>query len=283
MKYSICSVLGSLVLLPAIALGQHSDVLVTNVNGRVAIGAAEDVDGPAESFDLATRTFETILQPGFSPVNTADYEAEEPGFFALNGVGNAADLAGLDAEALPAGADVSIAASTFDVGGVSAALFYWDGIGAVDFAPAPAGTTFGFDPASSFATTDANGGMDDHPIYELNAASGTPADGVYLVSPVVDVAGLTTSESFFVVLLADALITGEDDAELVEEALEGLEEGITTDAVVQFGGGAIKDFAFYETAVEFVETSVVVPEPSTGLIALSAFAIGLLSRCCKQD
>lgn len=267
------------VLFPAAVSAQHSDVLVTNIGGQVVIGAAEDVDGPSESFDTDTKVFESVLLPGFSPVATADYESDEPGFFGLNSVGNASDLTALGATALPAGAGVSISSSNFTVDGQTASLFYWDGTGAVSFAPAAAGTTFGFDPAANFATTNANGGMDDHPIYELDAASGAPADGAYLIAPVVDVDGLTTSEKFYIVLLADSLITGEDDAELVEEALEGLEEGIATDALVQFPGGASKDFAFYEEAVEFVADNLVVPEPNTALLGLMAMAM----LCTKKN
>lgn len=261
------------VLLPITAHAQHSDVLVTSVNGQVAIGAAEDINGPDEDFNLDTNTFESILVPGFSPVTPADYESEAPGFFALNSIGNAAELAGLGATALPSDTSLSIGLSNFSVDGAMSTLFYWDGTGNVDFAPAPAGTSFAFDPAADFATTNANGGFEDHPIYELDAATGVPADGVYLISPVVDVAGLTTSDNFFIVLLADALITGEDDAELVEEALEDLEEGLALDAVVDFGGGVMKDFAFYEAAVEFVEETVAIPEPTSLLLGLSSLGL----------
>ena len=283
-RISVASVLAAYVLIytyPTTAAAQHSDVLVTDVNGQVTIGSAADVDGPNESFDVAAKVFESLLLPGFSPVNRADYESVEPGFFGLNGIGDAAALANLGANALPGAANVSISASSFSVGGSSASLFYWDGSGGVDFQPAPAGTTFAFDPALNFAATDANGGMDDHPIYELNAASGTPADGVYLVSPVIDVAGLTPSDNFYIVLLADALIAGEDDAELVEEALEALDEGTATSALVDFGNRAMKDFAFFEEAVEFVENALVIPEPSTSLLLVAA--VGWLANTRRRS
>lgn len=270
------------ILLPITAHAQHSDVLVTSVNGQVAIGAAEDINGPDEEFNLDTNTFESILVPGFSPVTPADYESEEPGFFALNSVGDAAELAGLGATALPGDTSLSVSLSNFTVDGDTSTLFYWDGTGSVDFAPAPAGTSFAFDPAVDFATTNANGGLDDHPIYELDVATGVPADGVYLISPVIDVAGLTTSDNFYIVLLADALITGEDDAELVEEALEDLEEGLALDAVVDFGGGVMKDFAFYEEAVEFVEETVAIPEPTSLLLGLSSLGLIMVAGSRKR-
>ena len=49
----------------------HDDVLVANVGGQTTIGAAADIGGPSESFDLTTRVFETILVPGFSPTTPA--------------------------------------------------------------------------------------------------------------------------------------------------------------------------------------------------------------------
>lgn len=262
----------------AVAQAQHSDVLVTDIGGQVVIGAAEDIDELTESFDVDTKLFESILLPGFSPVSPADYESEEPGFFGLNAVSDAAALSSLGATALPGGAAVGVSPSSFTVDGESASLFYWDGSGTVDFAPAPAGTIFAFDPLANFATTGANGDMDDHPIYEVDSASGTPADGVYLIAPVVSVDGLVDSEKFYMVLLAEALITGEGDAELVEEAIEGLEEGLTMDALVQFPGGASKDFAYFEEAVEFVERNLVIPEPSTAILGMMALGMLCMRR-----
>ncbi|MCG8448500.1 MAG: hypothetical protein MI725_02835 [Pirellulales bacterium] len=256
----------------------HSDVLLVDVGGQVAIGAAEDIGGAGESFDLDTHAFESILIPGSIPPTPADYEATEPGFFGLHGVNDAGTLATLGASALPGTASVSASLTNFSIDGASANLFFWNGTGSVDFDPAPAGTSFNFDPSANLATTGSNGDLDDHPIFELNATSGVPADGAYLISPAVDVAGLATSEPFFLILLADSLITGEVDAGLVEEALEDLEAGITTDAVVDFGGSNVKDFAFFEEAVEFVENTLVVPEPSTTLLSLMAIGFVAIGR-----
>ena len=264
----------SLVLLAASpAMAQHSDVLLVDVGGQVTIGSAADIDTVDESFDLDTIVFESIFAPGSILPTPADYETTEPGFFGLHGVKDAADLATLGASALPGNASVSINLANFKVDGVSSDLFYWDGTGAVDFNPAPAGTSFNFDPSIGFATTNPNGDMDDHPIFELDATSGVPADGVYVISPVVDVAGLATSDRFFLVFLADALITDEDDLEAVEEALELLEEGVTTDAIA-LG----KDFAFYEEAVEFVEGTLAVPEPTTAMLSLLALSLLTMRR-----
>lgn len=271
MKFTFSICLTAVVAFSASAVkAQHSDVLVTNVGGEITIGAANDIGGPGESFDLDTKVFESIMIPGFVPPTPADYEGTEPGFFALNGVGDAAKLGSLGATALPGNTSASLSLSTFNVDGNSSDLFYWDGTGAVDFDPAPAGTSFAFDPASGFVTSGPNGDFDDHPIYQLDATSGVPADGVYFIAPQISMAGLSISDPFYLVLLVDSLIVTEDDLEDVEHALEDLEEGLTTDAVVDFGGGNIKDFAFYEEAVDFVEENYTIPEPNTLLLGFTA-------------
>ena len=278
-----------LALQTSASLAQHSDVLLADVGGQVAIGTAEEIGDPNnEAFALGAGAFETILLPGFPPVFLTDYFADEPGFFGLDAIGRASELAALGANALPGGAAVSISTTSFTIDGASAELFYWDGLGAVDFDPAPAGTTFSFNPSASFASSGANGAMDDHPVYQLDAAGGgAPADGVYLISPVIDVAGLTTSDSFYMVLLAESLIgsvnIAEDDAEAIEEHLEELEAGGNPNDV-DFGNGNVKGFAFFEEAVEYVEENLVIPEPATGLSALIALAllIPARNRCRMQ-
>jgi hypothetical protein len=247
----------------------HSDALLANVGGQVVVGTAEDIDGPNEAFALDAGLFEAILRGGFTPPPQADYEGDEPGFFALHGVNDAVDLATLGAVALPAGAAVSGSLTPFTVNSNLDSLFYWNGAGSVDFQSislAQPGVTFAFKPAA-FGSTGANGDLDDHPIYQINHAAGTPADGVYLIAPQISVVGLTTSEPFYMAFLVDALIEDEDDLELVEAALESFEEG-APNALVDFGGGVTKDFAFYEESVEWIESNLVVPEPGTCALAV---------------
>ena len=64
---------------------------------------------------------------------------------------------------------------------------------------------------------------------------------------------------------------GLDVTGLVEAALEGFEEG-APNALVDFGGGAAKDFAFYEEGVEWIESNLVVPEPTSCALAVAGFA-----------
>lgn len=246
----------------------HSDVLFGNVGGKVTLGTAE----VGVSLDLfpagTTGSFESIMIAG-AGFGDPDYESDEPGFYS--------DPTELGANAVPAGLDVFVSTTPFTVDGDTAELFYWDGTGSVDFG-LPAGTTsFEFEavPGPEIGTTSA-GIFDDHPEFILEDTSGVPADGVYLIAFEVDVDTLETSQNAFAVLLVDSLITSGLFAEEVEEALEALEEG-APNAEVDFGGGVIKDFAFYEEAVEFVEENYV-PEPSTGLIALFALGFAAVSR-----
>ena len=255
------------------SVSAHSDVLLTDVGGQVTIGAAADL-GSSPSFDIDTKVFESIMLPGFlPPVTPPDYQSDEPGFFGLDSSipSEATALAGLGASALPGLADVKAIATTFTIDGASSDLFFWDGTGPVDFDPAPAGTGFTFNP-SNFATTGSDGGMDDHPLFEVDATSGTAADGVYLISPVVAVDGIATSEKFYMAFLVDSLITGEVDAEEVEHALEELEEGLIP-AAIALG----KDFTFFEEAVEFAET-LPVPEPSSLLLCVAGLGLAVTRR-----
>lgn len=265
---------------PAQSVWAHSDVLIANMAGKATIGAAENIDELDEALDLSTRVFESILRVGFAPPTPADYESDEPGFFALHGINDAASLTALGASPLPAGAVVTASSTLFSVNAFTDELFYWNGVGAVDFQPASVlqpSVSLAFAPAD-FGLTGAQGDLDAHPIYQLNAAAGVPNDGVYLIAPQVGVAGLAPSDPFYMVLLADALIAGEDQLDAVEAALEALEAG-APDAIVDFGGGVTKDFAFYEVAVDWVGKNLVIPEPaSVALALLGVVAVAHLQR-----
>ena len=94
---------------------------------------------------------------------------------------------------------------------------------------------------SPIGNVGSSGGGDLHPAFKLDISGpGVPADGVYLIAPTVLVAGLEESQRFYMLFLADALLTDDEAAEELEEAFE---QGQT----VVHG----KDFAFFEEAVEF--------------------------------
>ncbi|MEO1497261.1 MAG: hypothetical protein AAFV43_08940 [Planctomycetota bacterium] len=244
----------------------HSDVLVRSSGGQTVLGAAEDLDaeegGPF--FDLETKAFEIVLLNPALP-NLAfsyDFERDEPGFFSAPAVPVG--------DALPANAGLTLTPSAFSIGLGSGndTVFYWDGTGAVDFealSTAQPGVSFEAGILTPLVT-DGAGSIDNHPLFGLD---GGAADGVYLSSYTVTVDGLDASAPIYFVALADSTLTLEDDAELVEEALEEFEEGNIAAPIV---GGV--DYTFYEEAVEFAEG---IPEPSAVLIALVA-TVGFASR-----
>jgi hypothetical protein len=268
-------------VLAAPAAAQHSDALLASVAGKVVVGSASDIGGSNEALTLEIGALELIMRTGFAPPTPADFEADAPGFFSP-GVGGAAKLAALGALPLPGSAAVTAQLSTISIGAGVDSRFHWDGVGAVKFTPVSQ-TQFGIlldFSQPTFGATDAGGGLDAHPLYQLESLGPLPpADGVYVVAPRIGVAGLETSDIFFAVVLVDALITSEDRLERVEEALEAFELG-APNALVDFGGGVTKDFAFYEEAVEWVESNLVVPEPTTPLLGLfaSVFVAARASR-----
>lgn len=245
----------------------HSDVLLRSDGTKTLVGAASDLameeGGPF--FDLETNVFEAVFFNPASPQFPFNYDFErgEPGFYSEPGLS-----VGLD---LPGSADVSLALTPFSLPTGTDTAFYWDGSGAVDFQPisvAQPGVAFTFAPMgpSPFATTAAGGSLDDHPLFGL---TGGAADGVYLVRPSATVAGLDASDPFSMVWLASSVLTTEDLAEELEEALEAYEEGGPEPVV----GGT--NFAFFEEAVEFAEG---VPEPSAGLLVVVGAAVSAFRR-----
>ncbi len=245
--------------------GPHSDILLRDVGGQVVVGAAEDLSGEEGGpfYHLDEKLFEGVFVKSAAPVPPFNYDFErtEPGFFSAPGLPAGNDL--------PANADISLSLSSFSIGAANDVTYYWDGMGEVDFQPlsiTQPGVKFAFGPAS-FASTDANSAVDDHPLFGLTSGA---ADGVYLVSPVVSVAGLADSDPFYMVWLANSVLVDDETAEELEGALEAYEEGGPEPIV----GGV--NFAFFEEAVEYVGA---IPEPSTALLAmLAASLVGVTRR-----
>lgn len=242
----------------------HSDVLVREVGGQVAIGAAEDLAGEegGPNFDLDTTVFEGVfLNPAVpTPPFGYDFERDEPGFYSEPGLAVGNDL--------PANADMTLSLDLFSLPSGTDSTFYWDGAGAVDFQPvstAQPGVAFTFAPAQ-FATTDNTSFVDDHPLFGL---TGGAADGVYLSRLRLDVDGLATSDPFYMVWLASSVLDSEALAEELEEAIEAFEDGGPAPIV------AGTDFSFFEEAVEFADA---IPEPSAALLALLALAAPAAAR-----
>ena len=243
------------------ASAQDRDVFLANVEGRIAIGSGSDVS-PVNA-DLTTRVFGGVMIPNVPPFDPSDYGGDDPGFFALP-AGHPELPAG--ASALPPNTEITINSLSFTVGSGTDTLFFWNGIGSVDFQPissAQPGVTLSLDP-NPIDSTGANSGADIHPLYTIdNGAAGVPADGVYLLSETASMAGLADSERYFRVWLVDALIVDED-------AAEELEESLAIGETVVLG----KDFGFFPEAVEYLNDNLVVPEPNSLLLAGLVF-VGL--------
>jgi hypothetical protein len=229
------------------AAAQHSDIFVTNLGDtKTGIGGA-DVDGGM--FNVDARVFESVLVVDGTP----DYSRNEPGFFALSDLAPGS-LFPSGASPLEANSLVSISFRTFAVGGNSDDLFYWNGLGAVDFQPA-AGVVVSL--SDSMEPAGGNGELDFHPHFQIDDPLGTAANGVYLASLTMTAGSLAASDPIFLVFLVDDSII-EENAEEIEEDIEA---GLA--------------FQFFEEAVEYVETRVAVPEPAS-LMAMLAGAVGMM-------
>ena len=243
----------------------HSDILLRSIGGKVVVGAAEDLSGEEGGpfYHLDDKLFEGVfLNPTMpTPPFGYNFERTEPGFFSAPGLPEGDDL--------PASADISLSLSSFSIGAANDVAYYWGGTGEVDFQPlsvAQPGVSFVFGPAS-FASTDATGAVDDHPLFGL---TGGAADGVYLVSPVVSVTGLADSDPFRMVWVASSVLVDDETAEELEGSLEAYEAGGPEPIV----GGV--NFAFFEEAVEFAGS---IPEPSSALLAaLASVVVGATGR-----
>jgi len=191
----------------------HSDILVVrDAQGKLVIGSADFdnnnvLSAPSRLFhrELDTNFFGS--DPGFNAVSQANVPGD---FFALPG--NAS--LGFDFAALSL------------YGQTVANLWYWDGADAnengdylddVHFEPAIAATlTARITPFSAVVdgtandvagfnlqTTSATGGMHRHANFQLAAAVGAPAQGLYLLSMRVRMDGLAKSDPLFLILATD--------------------------------------------------------------------------------
>jgi hypothetical protein len=256
------------------ALATDSDVFVTNVDGKVTIGGANNLETVDENFDLTSQIFYSPMVPNSPPFDPHDYGFDDPGFFALGSNRTADFPAGTSP--LPAGASVTVHFPNFSVAGNTDKLFYWNGAGAVNFQPIsttqpgaalavganPVGTTSSPNPPSDTSF----GALHEHPGFILdNGGPGVPADGVYLSAASISVTGLSDSKNYFYVWIIDSLINDGDKAEELRDAL-------LDHVVPPIVEG--KDFTFANSAIGYVQNNLVVPEP--GSIAL----IGVVGCAC---
>jgi hypothetical protein len=219
------------------ANAQHFDILLARpaAGSQTVIGGA-DVD--ALAYDDVTRVFEAEM--GDSGV---DFFALEPGVNHPN-LNNAVMAYPFSSAAgLQPGDVLRIFERDFELNGIADDLFYWNGVGAVSFAPASADFRVdGGDPLSS--TTGVGGDFDDHPFLVVDSNS---QPGIYLASVYGVVDGFDPSDPVYIVFA-----TGEE----FEVA--------------------------HELAAEYVHRALVVPEPATLALGGVACAAIAATACRKR-
>ena len=196
-----------------------------------------DIEIEVEGGRLVTepRVGEAEFGEAPNPANLAD----EPGFEVDDGIFQPNEILGFDIVG-------------FDLGGGERHLWYWDGTGAPSFGPSPHALTLE-SPVTSLNLTidsngsgllagfpidqaDADGGVHSHLDFILDGA--TPADGVYAWAMQMTSPNYLTSEPVFLVIASNV------------------------------------DETVHEMAIDFVTTTMGVPEPSGAILGL-----GMLLAC----
>jgi hypothetical protein len=226
--------------------GQHFDIFLARpaTGAKTVVGGA-DVDG--QVFDDVTRVFESELG-----ALDGEFISLEPGVNHPN-LNNPTSAYPSSASGLQPGDVLRLKERDFSVGGAVSDLFYWNGVGAVSFAPSAA--DFRVDDADPLGATPGVGGaFDEHPFLVVDDDS---VPGIYLASAFGVVNQFDPSEPIFIVMGTEELITAEflgisqQDFEMLTD--EELEEAL--DAVI-------------DPAVDYVQNNIVVPEPDTIFVAM---------------
>jgi len=197
----------SLLLAASRSLGQHADVLVQSVDGRLATGSADFDIG---AWTLGARVYRSEFD--------GQYAVNNPGFNALAS-GSGAMPAG--AAALPGSTPLSWDFLPMKIDGVAANLFYWNGATStkVEFGPPPAPTyelalygrnaAVGVDgapelvPGDVIDLTASTGSIHRHRFFALDDGDGNPdtapVDGIYLISLRLTMTQVDRSPPMFIV------------------------------------------------------------------------------------
>ncbi len=229
-----------------VAAWAHDDIVPYEFNGKVATGGHDDI--------LASNTItERVFGFDFGEDPLIPYIIGDPGF------NNGAFGIGV----FP---NDGLLPSNFTLGlGITDDLKYWDGTGAVSFAPAPAGTSLALSHLSSTINIDGSSGIGSaltiggtaaagrlhvHLQSALNDTGGDPADGIYLIGMQLTLpgSGLADSDPIYIVY------------------------------------NGLMDEAIHDEAIDWVQTNLV-PEPSTWLLAMlgtGAAAIASLRKRRQQ-
>lgn len=249
----ICSCMVLMARVPAAEV--HYDVLVTSLSGTLVTGGYSHADGSAVA---PLRVFKgDALGIG----TTDPYQSEEePGFEAANQAylsGTAITPSGVYA-ALSASQALTFTFRPMTIGAATRNLFFWDGTGAVNFAPVTAaeslsltragfggwtrtitGTSAGVVNGATIETTDGAGEVHKHLTTTIASGGAGPATGFYLFAMQFQLSGLAPSA----------------DAYLVYGAYDTLSPPDLT---------AFE--AAHDEALAWAAANLVVPEPMTGLL-----------------
>ncbi len=169
-----------------------------------------------DDLNLTERIFEGDLETDNISGNNF-YTTTEPGFF--NAGSNAPGLLGatnpVGSLPLEPGESAMVTNVSFTLAGVTSDLFYWDGLGAVNFVDSSA--TLAIGPIEDTAGLD--GSIDDHPIFDIDDpdSNDLPLGGIYLAPLKAQLEGLGLSDTALVLF-----VTGEEFEESVELAEEYL-------------------------------------------------------------
>jgi hypothetical protein len=256
-------------LTAATTFGHEGDTLVTSLGGKLITGTYDDDNNTAAA---PHSVFLGEVVPTGGP--GAPYEAEAPGSPGFRAASQTFldNIASMD----PAGVYTALPGSTnleFDflpmsIGPNTRNLFFWDGVGSVNFTPVASDyelslikfggggfteTITGSDASvitgNNIQTTTSAGAVHTHLFAQLDindAGTDDPAQGFYLFSLQFRMTGLDTSDPAFYIFGAY------DPATLTGPALEEFEEA-------------------HELAEVWVEANLV-PEPSTAIMAAMALA-----------
>jgi hypothetical protein len=258
------------------------DVLVTSTGpgSQLVIGGYDDDDGIGVVPEGQMRVFQAEVSGSIS--GTAAYVSDAPGYPGFQAVPQTSlDLPGV---MTPAGVYTALAGSTsltfsflpITIGADSRNLFFWDGIGAVDFSPVGANVVLSLDkiglpdpwtqsinggqnsviPGGTIDVTNSAGGIHRHTYAAIAKDGGVPDQGFYLFSLQLQMTGYGPSEALYFVY--GALDYGN----------------------IQYGQNLDAFDAAHSLASDWVQNNLVaVPEPSTAaLLGLAAVALPLLCR-----
>lgn len=244
--------------LPSLALAQHADIMVQDVDDRLTLGTADyDANNGVGAWILGNRTFADDFDSNF--------DINDPGW-TIFGQGNNNLPPG--SEGLKPETDLNFQFLPMKIDGYASNFMYWDGSGSVDFGPTPtANYVFGLErfyvagPATidgspvlgageTVFRTDEDGGFHQHRDWEMDdGVSGTsPVDGIYLVAMRNSMVTLDRSKPFYMIFGTPGSTTAARDA--AEAWVDTVLDELAPDFSADFDGDLdvdSDDLAIWET------------------------------------